>query len=266
VRAVEFRPGAPGEVHHALLYLDTTGAARKLDEADPGPGFTNFGGPGFKNALAIGAWAPGSGVQVLPDGTAYPLPAGSDFVFQMHYHPSGKASRDRSKLGLYFAKKPTSQVVGNLMIARFDLDIPPGKADVAAEIHITLPETVTVVAIAPHMHLLGREMKATAKPPKGPEVPLVWLQGWDFNWQTYYTFREPLVLPAGTQVTVRAVFDNSKDNPNNPSDPPKRVKFGEKTTDEMFFCPLQVAAPNLESLHQLQMQILQQEMQQMGRR
>src|SRR5262249_48128577 len=55
----------------------------------------------------------------------------------------------------------------------------------------------------------------------------------DFKWQDTYTYTEPLRLPKGTKVTMTASYDNSAGNPRNPSSPPKRVTWGEETTDEM---------------------------------
>jgi hypothetical protein len=43
-------------------------------------------------------------------------------------------------------------------------------------------------------------------------------------------------LPKGTVIQVDAVYDNSSSNPKNPNDPPKRVHWGEQTTDEMCLC------------------------------
>ncbi|MDW8263242.1 MAG: redoxin domain-containing protein, partial [Phycisphaerales bacterium] len=57
VAGIEFRPGAPSVVHHAIFYLDTRGVARAKDEADPLPGYLSFGGPGFLPAGALGGWA-----------------------------------------------------------------------------------------------------------------------------------------------------------------------------------------------------------------
>ena len=252
VVAVDFRPSALRAVHHTLLYLDTTGAARKLDAADPGLGFTVFGGPGFPDAIGIGVWGPGVKPHALPSGMAYIAPAKSDVVFQMHYHPTGKPERDRSKLAFYFAKGPIHQVVGNLMLARFDLDIPAGQADYTKDIDITLPEAITLIGIIPHMHFLGRDMKAVATLPSGREVPLVWVKDWDFRWQNYYTYREPIPLPAGTRIRVHAHWDNSASNPDNPNQPPRRVTWGTKSTDEMFFCPLRVAARSPADILRLQ--------------
>ena len=92
---------------------------------------------------------------------------------------------------------------------------------------------MAVIGLFQHMHLLGRTMTATATLPDGTVKPVLSIRDWDFAWQSYYQYAEPLRLPAGTRLQATWTFDNSADNPDNPSDPPRRVRFGEQTTDEM---------------------------------
>ena len=98
----------------------------------------------------------------------------------------------------------------------------------------TLAKDTRVTAVLPHMHLLGQEMKMTAVLPDGSERPLVWAKPYDFNWQTQYTFKEPVELPKGTKVNVSGWYNNSESNPKNPSNPLKDVRWGEGTTEEML--------------------------------
>ena len=79
-----------------------------------------------------------------------------------------------------------------------------------------------------------------AKLPDGSVTKLIWIKDWDFNWQSQYRYAEPVKLPKGTRIEMSYVFDNSAENPRNPSHPPKRVQFGEQTSDEMAFAFLQV--------------------------
>ena len=110
VTAVDIRPTARSVVHHSLYFLDNTGICRKLDEADPGPG---FGRMGFPRTGTLGGWAVGAFARKLPMGLAYSLPHRSDFVVQMHFHPSGKVERERTSFGLYFAKeRPKKKLMG----------------------------------------------------------------------------------------------------------------------------------------------------------
>jgi hypothetical protein len=85
----------------------------------------------------------------------------------------------------------------------------------------------------PHMHWLGKDFTFKAVKPDGTEVPLIRIDRWDFNWQGTYAFDEPVYLPEGTSFEMLAHFDNSAGNPNNPSDPPVTVRWGDQTNDEM---------------------------------
>ncbi len=104
VTAVEFRPSNHRVVHHAILYLDKSGVARKKEAASGGVGFQSFGGPGFLPSGILGAWVPGTVPEPLPDGVARLLPARSDLVIQMHFHPTGKVETEQSEVGLQFAR------------------------------------------------------------------------------------------------------------------------------------------------------------------
>jgi hypothetical protein len=113
------------------------------------------------------------------------------------------------------------------------LRIPPGEKNYRARAEATAPADITVHGVMPHMHLLGREMTLTASLPDAGQQKLVRVPDWDFNWQSTYVFKKPIALPAGSKVELEARYDNSLDNPSNPSNPPREVRWGEETTDEM---------------------------------
>lgn len=244
VSAIDFRAGATTVVHHCLLYLDTTGAAaqKALASNDGEPGYKSFGGPGFRATGGLGGWAPGAYPIPLPDGTGRLMRSGSDVVLQIHYHPDGKAHQDISRVAIYFAKKPVENIVRSFPIGDRKIDIAPGNAHYVKDISRITPVDATVWGVTPHMHLLGREMKVTATTPDGKLIPLLWIKDWDFRWQDQYKYAEPIHLPKGTRIDVHAVYDNSAGNPTNPNSPPKRVTYGEETTDEMCFCFFEVTA------------------------
>jgi Copper type II ascorbate-dependent monooxygenase, C-terminal domain len=120
-------------------------------------------------------------------------------------------------------------------IANRVFTIPAGEPhhEVRASYTIPLGRNMHAIGVAPHMHLLGREMKVTATYPDGTVTPLIYIDDWDFHWQGNYTFTKPVPLPGGTRIDVLAVFDNSAANRRNPSSPPRDVRWGEGTTDEM---------------------------------
>jgi len=83
-------------------------------------------------------------------------------------------------------------------------------------------------------------MQATATLPDGSKQWLLWIKDWDFSWQDQYQYKKPMPLPKGTRIDVAITYDNSADNPHNPSHPSKRVKWGEQSFDEMGSVTLQV--------------------------
>jgi mono/diheme cytochrome c family protein len=253
VSAVEFRPGNRRVVHHAILFLDATGQARALDGKDGQPGFASFGGPGVVPTGGLGAWAPGVMPRRLPDGIVKYVKRRSDLVLQIHYHPTGKPEEDQSVVGLYFSKKPVTRIVSGIAIVQPELKIPPGRRyhSVRAESQ-PLPVDVHVLGVSPHMHNLGREIKVVAVDPTGKKsAPLIWIKDWDFNWQGTYQFVRPIRLPKGSKIKVQAHYDNSAYNSKNPNHPPKEVKWGEQTSDEMCLVSVQVFTNTLEDLRQI---------------
>ncbi len=113
--------------------------------------------------------------------------------------------------------------------------IPAGAARHEVRAAFTVPpgRNFHAIGIAPHMHLLGREMKVTATYPDGSVRPLISIDDWDFHWQGMYDFASPVPLPSGTRIDLTAVYDNSSANRRNPNSPPQDVMWGEGTTDEM---------------------------------
>jgi len=241
VRAVEFRPRARTVVHHALFAYVRSGAYASIDGADGQPGFRGLApigaNPNISPAGPLGGWAVGASPRFLPEGLALPMSKGSDFVIQMHFHPSGKAEREKSTVGIYFAEKAPDRMLRVLQLPGLfgigSLQEIAAGGNYAMERSATLPVDVKVYLANPHAHYLGKEFKATATLPDGTTKPLLWIQDWDFNWQDGYNYKEPVLLPKGTRLDVRITYDNTAANPRNPSNPPKRVWWGEESTDEM---------------------------------
>jgi peroxiredoxin len=248
VVAYEVRPGNPRVVHHVAHFLDDLGRARRLearerkrarkaDERDRGPGYSSRMGPGFlPNSGDLGGWAPGVRPFTLPKGVAYLLPRRHDIVVQVHYHRSGRVEKDRTRVGLYFAKKKAgTRPIQALVIPGLFLSIPAGARNHVIRGSVWVAQDCTLHVIAPHMHLLGKRIKITMTPPGGKTTTLIGIADWDFYWQDVYFFKKPVRVKAGTRFTVEAVFDNSAGNPRNPRSPPRRVWLGEDTTNEMCF-------------------------------
>ena len=246
VQGIEVRPGNSRVVHHVIVFLDITNRSTQLDERDPKPGYsTSAGYPGFLPSGGLGGWAPGNLPRRLPDGVAKVLPSKARIVIQVHYHPSGKVEQDQTQIGIYFSKVPVTRVVRVIPVMPFGgplsgMKLSAGDDNAEVRCSMTLPSDVMALNVTPHMHLLGKDMELTASLPDGTAVPLIRLPRWDFNWQESYQYREPIRLPKETRLNLVAHYDNSEKNSANPHRPPRTVRWGENTADEMCIAFLEV--------------------------
>jgi hypothetical protein len=245
VEAVEIHPGNRRVLHHAHVWVDTTGEARRREASSGAIGYEAFGNPGFIPAGYLGGHVPGTTPQRLPSGIAEQYSLGGDLVLQVHYSPSGKPETDQTEVGIYFSREPIKRTLEWLRLGSFNLEIPAGAAAHTITDELEIPADCFVLSVSPHMHLLGREVAASVRLPDGTTKELLTILRWDFAWQDRYSYKEPQFLPRGSRVRVRWVFDNSAANPRNPSSPPRTVHFGPNTTDEMCEFHLFVVPVNL---------------------
>ena len=245
VTAIEFQPTARGAVHHVLFYYDQSGRAvqrERLGSLDGQPGFR---GMRTTPEAMLGGYVPGAVPQKYPDGLGVRLPAGSDLVLQTHFHPSGKRESERSKVALYFADRTPDHPLHAVQLPpafgrMAGIDIPAGEADWTLTDDAVLPTDVTAIGVSGHAHYVCSEMAMTATLPDGSTQTLLEIADWDLDWQGDYLFERPIDLPAGTRLSVTIKYDNSAANPDNPFSPPRRIKWGPQSTDEMGSMTLQV--------------------------
>ncbi len=250
----EFHPGNAAVVHHAVIFLDSQGYGRAKDAETPEPGYVTFGSIGIPTAGIVGIWTPGMTPRFFPRGMSLGVPKGADVILQLHIHPTGKEETDQSTFGLYFSEEPPVHRISRmpLLLGSMIVDIPAGEPMHVVETQITLPSDVTLVSVVPHMHLLGKEMKVTATLPDGQVKVPIWIKDWNFYWQDNYVYKEPLKLPAGTKLDIFSSYNNSSENPFNPTSPPKRVFFGNGSTDEMCFAIFQFVADEPDGLRKME--------------
>jgi len=254
IKAIEFRPSGRSVVHHSLFFLDETGQARKLDAKDSKPGFR-----GMRANLSkrLGGYVPGMTPTRLPEDLALPLPRGADIVLQTHFHPSGKAEIEQSEMALYFTDQAPSRPLVTVQVPPLfgrtaGIDIPAGDDAFTITDDFTIPVDSIAWEVTGHAHYLCKSMKMTARTPGGKTTPLLYIDDWDLDWQDTYTFREPIRLPAGTVISTQLVYDNTADNPRNPHSPPRRVKWGIESTDEMGSMSVLVTPDNARQAKQLE--------------
>jgi hypothetical protein len=201
--------------------------------------------------VPLGGVAVGAQPHLLPAGLALKLPKGTDLMFQYHFHPIGKEETEQSTVGLYFAKDAPEHTLTSIQLpvayGLFSaLNIAPGQKDFTVRDSFVLPVDVEAVSIGAHAHYIGKTMKMTATFPDGTVKTLLDIKDWDFAWQDRYFFENLILLPKGTKLDSEVSWDNSDNNPKNPSRPPMQVTWGEQTKDEMGAVTLQVY-PALEA-------------------
>jgi peroxiredoxin len=219
VAQAEAVAGAKEVVHHVIVFV-----------APPDQQF--FPGNPFTPALT--GTAPGDMPLLLPTGTAKKIPAGSKLVFQMHYTPNGKVQKDRSAVGIVFARgEPEHRVYTEPIAFPPSVQIPAGDDNYKVEADWRFRENGHIISFMPHMHLRGKDFLYEAVYPDGKKEILLSVPRYNFNWQSIYRLEKPKPVPKGTKIQCLAHFDNSAKNLNNP-DPTKKVFWGDQTWEEMM--------------------------------
>jgi Flp pilus assembly protein TadD len=234
VRGLEFRPGNPRVVHHANIRIDQTAGSRALDEADPGPGYSGLiaRSANYPEGHFLG-WTPGQVAPLLPKDLTWRLDPHTDLVVEVHMQPSGRSESVQPSIGLYFSDTPPRRTPAMLRLGRQNIDIPAGDPNYIVTDSYVLPVDVDVEAVQPHAHYRGRDVLGDAILPDGTTQTLIHIADWDFHWQHVFRFERPVHLPKGTTLTMRWVYDNSPNNARNPEQPPKRARWGQRSSDEM---------------------------------
>ncbi len=249
ISAFEAIPGNREIVHHVLVYADTTGTCAALDSASPGPGYVSFGGVGSNDAILLGGWVPGTQPMQMPDSFGIRIAPNADIVIQIHY-PAGSVGKvDSTKIKFYFSPLPANNIrpvrldaVLNhqgaatcTLIPNDGLIIPANQTKPYLEMSniSSFVGDITLLGVAPHMHLIGRSINAYGVH-NGDTLKFIDIPSWDFSWQGFYLFRKMMKIPTGTTLYSEAFYDNTSNNPVNPSNPPQTVTAGEATTDEMM--------------------------------
>ncbi len=238
VRAVEIDPANRSVVHHANLLIDRMASS-------PLAGFAGMDLAIMRSPFDPDGnflfWKPGSPPHIEPNGFAWRLDPGTELVLNVHMHPSGKVEEVRPQIALYFTDQPQSRFPLLVQLENDSaLDIPAGVRDFPVADDFRLPLDVDILAIYPHAHNLGKLLEAYATLPGGKRQWLIRIPDWDPNWQAVYYYRQPVFLPKGSVISMRYHYDNSAANLRNPNHPPRRVKAGNQSTDEMAHLWLQV--------------------------
>ncbi len=233
VQAAEVRSTNRAVVHHVIVFVqDPPGTQREAGGVVQHIAGQAPRGERGGQWLLIGT-APGDSGNTMNAGTGKLIKAGSKLVFQLHYTPNGTAQKDRTSVGLIFAKHPPQYEVKTIGVQNNRFLIPPGEADYRVESAAEFTEDAVVWSFFPHMHVRGKAFEYTIVYPDGKREVVLNVPKYDFNWQGGFKLATPLEVPKGARLECVAYFDNSKANKYNP-DSSKEVKWGDQTWEEMM--------------------------------
>ncbi|PYR04672.1 MAG: hypothetical protein DMG00_22940 [Acidobacteria bacterium] len=274
---LELHPGNRAVVHHAGVFVVDIPEGAKIvdgrlimsdgkastDRGAGGPPRNEVGAlPGSSKLLS---WVPGRGVDRHRADVGKRIPAGKYINWQVHYNPTGRPEKDRTKLGIWFNKVPVTHELlirqagdplattrGGLSLYRAEgkeveytadegttrrrsktPNIPPYAESWSLTGITPVTEDITLYAMSPHMHLRGKSLKWVIVYPDGHEQTILDVPHFDFNWQIQYELEEPLHIPAGSKILGIGYYDNSPKNKWNPA-PEKEVYWSEQSWDEMY--------------------------------
>lgn len=222
VRAITVIPGDKSVVHHALI-----GSSETITE--PGQGDDD---DVFENYLV--GFVPGSESYVYPENSGIPVKGGGEYRIQFHYTPSGKATTDKTRIGLYFHDEPPEHILRQQVALNLRMNIPPGASDHVESAYFQFDQPAEIYLLFPHAHYRGKSSKFELHYPDGEVETVLSVPRYDFNWQHNYALVEPLKVPAGTKLVHETVYDNSELNFANP-DPESNVRWGLQSADEMLY-------------------------------
>ena len=237
--AIEFRPGNREAVHHAIITYIPHGDADHLENEDNEYGYECYGGFGLTTTTdLIGGYAPGLSSVEYPQNIGRTIPANSDIIVQVHYAPLLTDQEDRSSINIFFKDEPIEREVNQTIFSYWAFALPPNQETTVTR---TLPvsESVSMVNILPHCHLLGKSWEIYATTSQGDTIPIIKIPDWDFDWQSFYYPEFLLKIPGESTITATCIYDNTTNNPDNPNNPPQWVFPGDGTHDEMFFIPIE---------------------------
>jgi len=243
IAAIEVRPGNKKVVHHVLMWNDITGTGRNLDAMDVTEGYEEFGGAGFDNVAATyPGWAPGTIPRYFPEGIGMKIYKNSDMIIQVHYAPSPTDEEDQTSINIFFKKEKDVREFTELAVLPDYIPggyngfvIPAGQIKTFKATY-TVKEDRTVLGVFPHMHKLGKSAKLYVVTPLNDTIKLISIAEWDFHWQGTYSYKFLQKVPRNSKLYYEATYDNTQANPNNPNNPPKQIKWGFSTSEEMLLC------------------------------
>ena len=213
----------PRIVHHVVLWSVGQGVELPAEDGvTPGFACDGFGEDGWD---FFAGWAPGGRPVMFDEGQGIRVRARTRMVLQMHYYAAydgADQATDQSGYGLHLADSVDTEVY-TFPLGVEDFEIPAGEYH---EEEMVLPwqdnwGDVTIVGVFPHMHVLGSSFGLDVHHADASSTCVVDIPRWDFHNQQAVMLDEPVHVVGGDVIDLSCQWDNTANNPAQPSDPPQ---------------------------------------------
>jgi hypothetical protein len=244
ISAVKVVPGNMKLVHHCRIWIDTNDLG--FNQLINNEGFFNTNDRSTPFHSSICGYVPGISPFVYPKNFSKKIPKNCYLLIDIHYQQTPIEDIDQTMVYLYFHKKKDTKriVMGNRFVVDHitsskDTNIIP--KDVILSLTYTTSPTlkdVSLLAIEPHMHMIGKSIKIYATTVTFDTIPLIFIPDWDFYWQDIYYFKKLIKIPSGSIFHFEVCYDNTNQNIRNPNIPPQDVFFRGDMSSKNEMCQL----------------------------
>jgi hypothetical protein len=265
IESIETHPGAPQVVHHVQIHEYFGPVDREPTALDQ----ILIYGLGIESARLLGSYTPGNeegnklvfsrylndDARAAGKTAGVKLSKGANLMFEVHYTTNGKAAADQSEVAIKFAKRKPDVLLDTWFPfrSRADMIIPANVENHSLQdlYHFgraTNGRSILLHGVRPHMHSRGKSFRIELVDPRGLSPTairdfaqhdkfrgetILSVPVWDFGWQRFYQFKEPILITPEQALLATACWDNTAHNPRNP-DPQADVPWGQQTIHEMF--------------------------------
>jgi len=244
VSRFEFKPGNKNIVHHSEVFIDTIGndfpdLTFPGSEQIPGRNYEERNSSLNKFNYKTG-WLPGEIIEEFPKGIYSFIPKGSKMYFLMHYAPTPVEQMDSSVLFIHESKNSQSRRIAKTVDLHGHSHIVNGRFFIPADSVVTIQckkkieEDISAFSILVHAHHLAQSVLAYAVTDKNDTIPLLKIPNWNFNWQFIYKFKNFQTIPKNATIHFFVQYDNTKNNIENPHNPPEDVHYSFDSDQEMM--------------------------------
>ncbi len=161
---------------------------------------------GVQNGPILGLWVPGHDAIAAPNGTGFRIAAGAVLTLKLHYKKSWmdeqNAKSEQTTVGLYFTDAPLS----GKSIEALEVKGPDTGSKTDATSFAGVFKTVArLLALRPSFDQGYKEAVVEAVLPNNRRVTVMKFQAPQPLWYRRYWLQEPIELPAGTKLEVKAL-------------------------------------------------------------